>query len=81
MLLIALLLGMVPQDNNPPPRKSAKLDPNKMICRTQEVTGSLVGAKKVCRTRAEWAAEESYAKETIDRLNPHVSTCTTPGGC
>lgn len=36
-------------------------DPNKKICRREAVTGSILGGKSICHTRAEWT--------TIDEAN------------
>jgi hypothetical protein len=34
------------------------VDPNKKICRIQDTTGSILGGKKICHTKAEWVEIE-----------------------
>jgi hypothetical protein len=33
------------------------LDPNRKICKTEELIGSKLGASRVCKTAAQWEAE------------------------
>jgi hypothetical protein len=43
--------------------------PEKKICRRVEVTGSIIGSKAVCHTKAEWAAiDDANAKAAGDSL-------------
>ncbi|WP_454885671.1 hypothetical protein [Sphingomonas oryzagri] len=48
--------------------KGAK-DPNKVVCITDEVTGSRLGAVKTCHTNAEWAQYQRELRNTVDRMN------------
>lgn len=43
----------VPVETSPPVQKASAED-SEMVCRRQDVTGSFVQKRKVCRTRAEW---------------------------
>jgi hypothetical protein len=52
--------------------------PEKKVCRRVEVTGSIIGSKAVCHTKAEWtaiddanakAAGDSLARQRDTRLN------------
>jgi hypothetical protein len=45
----------------------AVADPDKKICRSQEVTGSLF-PKRVCHTKSEWAAVESDQERSAEQL-------------
>ncbi|WP_228243008.1 hypothetical protein [Porphyrobacter sp. GA68] len=49
---------------------AATADPNAQICRVQEVTGSHVRKRKVCRTAAEWRRlsddHRGQAQEYVD---------------
>ena len=49
---------------------SAQPDLSKRVCRTREVTGSLVRSKKTCRTLAEWnrieQEEQRQLREYVD---------------
>lgn len=41
-------------------------NPNKVICRAEEMTGSRLGAVRICMTKAQWdersAADQQYLK-------------------
>jgi hypothetical protein len=49
-----------------------------VICKRQPVTGTRVRKVKVCRSKAEWAAESRQIKEAL-RSNER-NTSTGPGG-
>jgi hypothetical protein len=52
----------------PAPKKAAsdpRVDPNTIVCKAEDVTGSRLGAKKVCLTRQQWA---DMAQDSHDRL-------------
>lgn len=62
-------------------RKAAKTltkDPNRMDCRTTDVTGSRLGGKRVCRTVSQWAEIEAANRSFLQRAqaNPY----STRGG-
>jgi hypothetical protein len=39
-----------------------------MVCKTEETTGSRLGAKRTCLTRAQWAARSAAGKEALEDL-------------
>ena len=47
---------------------TAARDPNRTVCVTEDVIGSRLGAKRVCRTAAEWVAYRRDARNTVDRV-------------
>lgn len=47
--------------------KSADKDPNRMICEKQEVLGSRLASKRICKTAAEWQAQRREDRNAIDR--------------
>ena len=57
----ALEEGAVAEDEN-------ALDPDKMICKRQKVTGSRIAGRKVCMTRREWQAQADQARQSVDRF-------------
>jgi hypothetical protein len=76
-LLIAtaacLLIGPAPafaQITQPAQERAAKpaRDPNQIVCEKQEEIGSRLAAKKVCKTRAEWAEERRTIRMDIDKV-------------
>lgn len=46
----------------------AAANPNKVICRTDEVIGSRLQTEKTCHTAAEWAMYERELRLTTDRI-------------
>jgi len=40
----------------------------KKICRTEEVTGSLIAKRRICMTKAEWDKVEQASKQNFDRF-------------
>jgi hypothetical protein len=65
--LLALLAFAAPaaaQDSQPastPPKKEKK------ICKAVAVTGSILGGKRECRTKAEWDSMAQSARDNLDR--------------
>jgi hypothetical protein len=84
---IALVVGMsmpaLAQAQATPPaakgQKSAGLDPNEVVCQKTEVTGSRLGVKKVCRTRAEWADLQLQDRQEINRSQTQRGNAGCPG--
>lgn len=48
-------------------RKKANADPNRMICEKQEVLGSRLQSKRVCKTAAEWETQRQIDRQQIDK--------------
>lgn len=46
----------------------AQRDPNEKVCETVSQVGSRLSRKKVCATRAEWAAMRKDQKETVELI-------------
>jgi len=62
--LIALLISVPAVAQDTPAAKPAE---EKKICRRVDVTGSYLGSKRVCRTKAEWQRLDDRAYSTLDR--------------
>ena len=43
-------------------------DPNRMVCRTSEVTGSRLGSRKVCHTALQWEQEEASVRRDVEKI-------------
>lgn len=52
-----------PAASAPAPAQAAPAEPEKLICRKQIETGSLVRGKKTCMTRTEWAKVGDAARD------------------
>jgi len=47
---------------------SLKGDPQQIICRHEDVVGSRLGGRRVCRSRAEWADAQLENRFQIDKM-------------
>ena len=71
---IALTAGVAAAaqaQTNPPAagqQQAAGTNPNEIICQKLEVTGSRLAAKKVCKTRAEWADAQLQDRQELERV-------------
>ncbi len=50
----------------PAPRRTP--DPNEIVCEKQEVLGSRLATRRVCRTRAEWADLRLQDRQDIEKI-------------
>ena len=50
-----------------------KDDPNEKICVKEESTGSRLGAKRICMTRAEWADRKLQDQQELTRVQTQRS--------
>jgi hypothetical protein len=48
--------------------RSAHQDPNRVVCVTEDVIGSRLGAKRRCMTAADWVAYRRDVRNTVDRV-------------
>jgi len=52
-----------------PDTQAAQSDDQKVVCRKEEaMTGSRLGARKICRTVAEWRRMSETAKDTVQEI-------------
>ncbi|MES2444589.1 MAG: hypothetical protein V4574_17325 [Pseudomonadota bacterium] len=47
---------------------SAQRDPNRIVCENQDVIGSRLGGKRVCRTAAEWMMYRREIRNTTEKV-------------
>jgi hypothetical protein len=40
----------------------------KKVCKRQKQIGSMVRAKKICRTKAEWSESETQARQDVNEM-------------
>jgi hypothetical protein len=71
-LLALVALASIPltaQAQGPAPATEKKDDPDRKICRREAPpTGSIMGGKRVCHTRAEWDAIDTANRANIERM-------------
>jgi invasion protein IalB len=58
------------QSTPPAASQQSTSDPrmNEIVCQKHEVTGSRLAAKKVCKTRAEWADAQLQDRQEVERV-------------
>ena len=49
-------------------------DPNRVICRKQNDTGSRLTSKRICLTAAEWSAMKSQNRQAVERTQSSRTT-------
>jgi hypothetical protein len=64
--IIVVLVASATADSQATPQTGDSAD--KVVCKKQVDTGSLVRAKKICRTRAEWEKANTVAREEGQRM-------------
>jgi hypothetical protein len=62
-----VLAGDTGSSGSQPTTKSDDSDPNKVVCHRIESIGTRLGAKRVCRTKGEWDAEQAAERQTLER--------------
>ena len=51
-----------------PKEQEKRVDPNEVVCEKQEVLGSRLGSKRVCKTRSEWAEQRRLERQEIEKV-------------
>ena len=65
LALAALSAPAFGQDTSSKPKPP--LDPNQRVCEDVTATGSRLGTKRICATRAEWAEMRKADRENVDQ--------------
>jgi len=73
----AFLASAAIAGDTPKPTKVA--DPNKIVCRTEEVVGSKI-PKRVCLTRQQWDKIKDDAKDALNERSLRRGEKGIPGG-
>ena len=72
LIAVALLLGA---DVSAAAAKPAALDPNKIVCKNINRTGSRLASDRVCMTRGEWDQAERAAQKEVQQLQARLGPC------
>jgi hypothetical protein len=56
-------------------------DPNQKICEDLTMVGSRLTTKRICATRAEWAAKKQQDKDEVDRIQRNLCVPTKSDTC
>ena len=62
-------------------RRAPNIDPDQIVCVTEHETGSRVRARRVCRTRAEWAEHQAEQRRTVERTQMFKVSCEVKTAC
>ena len=54
--------------SQPAAEKPAPGSPNEVVCQKQEVTGSRLGQKRICKTRAQWADQRLQDRQEVEKV-------------
>ncbi len=54
-------------------------DPNRQICKKTETTGTRLGVKRECKTKAQWDAEFEMTKSEMRRMDD-MRAAASPSG-
>jgi predicted secreted protein len=71
LILAGLMISVaaIAQTSGPnAPAPARAVDPNEVICEKQEVLGSRLQMRRVCRTRAEWADLRLQDRQDIEKI-------------
>jgi hypothetical protein len=79
MILTATAFAIALAANTAGASPATAKDPDKLICRREARTGSLVGTTRSCKTRKEWAAISEANRRDVDRLRDNSSPRSTNG--
>jgi hypothetical protein len=77
MLLSASLVFAMMADAATAMPKKDKNDPDKMVCRREVVTGSLVQTKRTCHTKREWEELGNAARRDQQTLRERSMSATS----
>ena len=50
------------------PQQTTAPDPNEVICEKQEVVGSRLAVRRVCKTRAQWADDRLQDRQEVEKI-------------
>lgn len=67
---LAASAGLAQALADPPARKSreAQGDPSQMVCRSENLPGSLIKGRRLCLTRAQWSELRAKSRELADEM-------------
>jgi len=72
-LCAVFMLAGTAAANESASKSAPKSDPDKVVCRLSNDTGSRLGRVRVCKTNAQWAEMRRQTRETIDRIQNNRS--------
>ena len=55
-----------------PAKPKPQSDPNQVVCKAEQVTGSRLGGHRICHTRAEWDQKTQEDRNVINNMQSQV---------
>ena len=55
-------------------------DPNRLVCEVAQTTGTRLGARKVCKTAAEWAQLKEETRQNVEKVQQQATSTGAPAG-
>ena len=81
MLLLASLLLIGTTDQVANARSDNMPDPNKVICKNLDRTGSRLSSDRVCMTRSEWDERRRQAQRELEQMQGNMGRCPNGSSC
>lgn len=79
MLLLTLVFAAQAAAPSATPARPAE-DDKEVVCRRVEVTGTLAGFQRICRTRKQWRQKEDQGQDEARMMQDRglITSCTVP---
>lgn len=65
---------------NPAPKGSGDQDLDKIVCEVAQTTGTRLGARKVCKTVAQWQDQRRQHREGLEEVQRMGTSVGCPNG-
>jgi hypothetical protein len=75
MLLSLIMLAQV--STQQPPANPPSRDPNKVICKNIDRTGSRLASDRICMTRAQWDERTRNDQRETQQMQANMGRCLT----
>ena len=79
LLLSTQAFAFQAPSSSAPPKAADEAYMKERVCETVTVTGSRLGKKKFCATRAEWADQKLQDRQVIEKIQMSPCVPTTSG--
>ena len=75
-VLVSGAAAFAQEPGSPPPTKQAgpNGNPDQVVCINQSEIGSRLRSRRVCRTRAEWAAHQRETRDQVDKAQQQAQS-------
>lgn len=74
-------LALAAAGSNVPPSTHPAPDPNKIVCKDLDRTGSRLSKDRVCMTRAEWDQRQRDDQKDVSNMQTNMGRCPNGQDC